>query len=238
MEFRDVTYRYPQADRAIIHDLSMRIEPGQKVAVLGKSGAGKTTLASLLRGVIEPSSGTVLVGGAPITPESDISGLVGYIPQSPYVFDRTLRENLLLANPNATDEEAIGALASVGLSRKFESLEAGLDTRVGETGVGFSGGEAHRLGLARALLAGNEIILLDEPFTALDPVTERMLVETLLSAFVGKTLIVITHHLTHVSAFDRAVFIEDGAVTIDGDPAFLAEHDEKFQELLAFDRGL
>lgn len=233
--FSDVSYTYPEATRPALSHLSLIIPAGQKVAVLGASGSGKTTLARLIRKSLTPSSGTAVVGGQDGGMSASCA-LVGLIPQSPHIFDQTLRENLALAKPDATDDEMIDSLFSVGLGPKFSTLEQGLDTHVGETGVGFSGGEAHRIALARALLANCPIMLLDEPFAALDPTTEAALISTLFDAFCDKTLVVVTHHLTGIERFDRVVFVEDGRIALDGSPKDLMLESEWFVRLLRLDR--
>ena len=229
------SYRYPGGGAPVLDDLNLQVKSGQKLAILGRSGSGKTTLASLVRGTLSPDGGTVLVGGAPARGAN--AGRIGYIPQEPYVFDMSLRGNLAIANPAADDAQITSALRQVGLSDKLASLPEGLDTHVGETGAGFSGGEEHRLALARALLADFPIVLLDEPFTALDPITEKQLLDTLFEAFDGKTLVVITHHLASIERFDRVVFIEEGRITLDGSPHDLACGEPSFRRLLEFDRG-
>lgn len=237
IEFNAVSYRYPHSTRLALDDISLSIPEGQKVAVLGRSGAGKSTFASLLQGTLAPDKGTAAIGGCLIGQLAEPSAYVCRIPQVPFIFDDSLRENLLLANAGANDEELVEALKRVGLAGKLAGLPQGLNEHVGETGVGFSGGEAHRIALARALLSHAPIIVLDEPFTALDTETERDLLDTLFSVFDGKTLIVVTHHLAGICQFDRVVFIEDCHVEMDGSPRALAQDDPRFQELLRFDRG-
>ena len=147
-----------------------------------------------------------------------------------------MRENLTLGVLDASDNKLVQTLENVGLGEKFESLENGLDTIVGETGVGFSGGEAHRIALARALAADTAIVLVDEPFAALDPITETQLLDTLFTTCEGRTLVVITHHLAQIERFDRVVFIEDGRLDLDGSPAELMEASDRFRKLVEFDR--
>ena len=182
-------------------------------------------MAKLICGTLRPDSG-----------EISLSGDVGYLGQDPYLFNRTLRTNLKLGAPDVVDERLIEAIESVGLAQKFESLPNGLDTVVGETGIGFSGGEAHRVALARVLVTDAPIVLVDEPFSALDPETERDLLETLFEACSGKTLIVITHHLAEIERFDRVLFIENAHLDLDGSPTDLASTSPRFRTLLAFDR--
>ncbi len=239
IELSGVDYAYPNASANTLFSLNLSVYPGQKVAILGPSGAGKSTLAALVRGEIEPTSGAVsLVGDDGTRTDARVASSVCYIPQSAFIFDQTLRENLAMAKPDASDEELVAALFKVGLAGKLAALPDGLDTRVGETGVGFSGGEAHRLALARALLMDKPVVLLDEPFTALDPEMERLLLDELIEAFDGKTLIVITHHLARIERFDRVILMQDGSVTLNGEPSELMRDNAWFRRLVSFDRGV
>ncbi len=235
IQLKRVSYRYPKAINPTLKNIDLKIPAGKSLALLGRSGSGKTTCASILRGSLIPDAGTITLGGTALTDTCILKSLVGYIPQSPYIFDRTLRDNLLIAKPDASDNELIAALEQVGLGEKLNSLEAGLDTSIGETGVGFSGGEAHRLALARILLADYPIVLLDEPFVAVDPATEHRLLETLFAATTHKTLIVITHHLADIQRFDHIAFIEDGVVTKEGSPRNLLRDDPWFKNLVELD---
>ncbi len=149
----------------------------------------------------------------------------------------TLRDNLLLAREDARDEELWDALDAVGLRPLAERLPHGLDTMVDEAGLRFSGGERHRVALARVLLRDAPVVVLDEPTVGLDPLTERALLDTLLEALAGRTVVMITHHLAGVSAMDRVVFVEDGRIALDGAPEELARTSARYRRLLAFDRG-
>ena len=224
--FENVTYVYPHSESPVLDGFSLVLRCGEKTAILGKSGSGKSTFANMARGSISPCTGTVRTAGR-----------IGYLDQSPYLFNRSLRENLTLGVLEAKDEELMEALASVGLREKAESLEGGLDTIVGETGVGFSGGEAHRIALARVLVADYPIVIVDEPFAALDPETEQALLDTLFETCANRTLLVITHHLAQIERFDRVVFVEDGRVDLDDSPAHLMETSPRFRMLVEFDRS-
>ena len=235
VEFDCVSYAFPGTKRNAIQNVSLAIPDGQSVALLGRSGSGKTTLAQLARGVIKPDTGHVRISHAHEHAGSSLS--IGYLGQEPYLFNRTLRENLSFGMPDKSDEQLIGFLDVVGLKEKYDSLENGLDTVVGETGVGFSGGEAHRIALARVLAANTPIVLVDEPFAALDPETEDSLLDALLTSCNDRTLIVITHHLAQVERFDRVVFLEDGCIELDDTPSNLMETSERFRMLVMFDRS-
>ncbi len=240
-----ISYAYPQATSPTIRNVSLSIPAGQSVAVLGPSGAGKSTLAQLVRGTLKPQEGSVTVLGNPDNADSHAidetahskSLSVGYLGQTPYLFNRTLRENLALGRKEASDELLKDVLASVGLGEKLDSLPDGLDTIVGETGTGFSGGESHRIALARVLVANTPIVLVDEPFSALDVETERDLLDTLIETCADKTLVVITHHLARIERFDRVVFLTNGHVSLDGSPVALKKSSPYFDQLLSFDRS-
>ena len=237
IEFEDVRYTYPGSSHPTLDGLSLAVSRGQSVAVLGRSGAGKSTFAKVACGVLPADNGKVSVLGAEIERRDvDLSGVVGFLGQTPYLFNRSLRENLTMGAREIPDGRLLEALRAAGLEAKLESLPRGLDTVVGETGVGFSGGEAHRVALARVLVADTPIVIVDEPFSALDPETERDLLSTMLEALADRTLVVITHHLAQVERFDRVVFIENGVVDLDGSPQQLMAESDRFRTLVEFDR--
>ncbi|MGI6535877.1 MAG: thiol reductant ABC exporter subunit CydC [Eggerthellaceae bacterium] len=233
-----VAYAYPTGTHRVLDGVELDIPAGQHVAVLGRSGSGKSTLAMLLRGGDAPDEGTVTVGGRhPSDLGETAARYLGFVQQQPYLFNRTLRDNLLIARPGATDEQLQAALRDVGLKGLLARLPHGLDTLVDEAGTRFSGGERHRIALARVLLADTPAVLLDEPTVGLDPITEQALMDTLMEAFANKTLIMITHHLQGIEAFDRVVFLEDGRIVLDGSPQKLARTSDRYRRLLSFDRG-
>lgn len=234
----DVTFSHPGAKTPVLEHLSLEIPTGQHLAVLGKSGAGKTTLAALIHGDIAPCAGSVTVGGStPRARSAHMHETVCFIEQNPYLFDKTVRDNLLIARPDAADEELHQALDAVGLAPLVESLPLGLDTMAHEAGARFSGGERQRIAFARALLSHAPIIVLDEPMVGLDPETEHGIMQTLFSLAEGKTIVMITHHLLDIERFDRVVFIENGGCALDGAPERLAHSSERYARLLALDRA-
>lgn len=238
IRLQGVSFTYSGADRSVLRGLDLTIPQGQKIAVLGRSGAGKSTLAALIRGDLVPQEGRVTIGGADASALGDaMPRYVGVIQQNTYLFNDTLLANLRVGNPEATEEDAWCVLDQVGLREMVERLPQGLAAMVDEAGKRFSGGERHRIALARVLLQDAPIVILDEPTVGLDPITEHSLLDTLLAALEGRTVIMVTHHLQGVSAMDRAVFVEDGRITIDGSPAQLAQQNERYQTLLAFDQG-
>ena len=239
----DAGARESAADAGVplLSNVSLTIERGQKVAILGASGSGKSTLLHLIRGDLAPSSGTVTLGGVPAT-ELNAAGrihqYVGYMQQSSYLFAQTLRGNLKVGNPKVTDDQAIKVLQEVCLQPLLDRLPDGLDTLVDEAGLRFSGGERQRIALARLLLAQTPVVLLDEPTVSLDPLTEAKLLDTAFEVLADRTVIMVTHHLCGIEHMDRVLLVQDGGILLDGSPQELAKTSELFQRLLSFDRGL
>ncbi len=229
------------ASAPLLSNVSLTIERGQKVAILGASGSGKSTLLHLIRGDLAPSCGAVTLGGVP-TAQLNAAGCihqyVGYMQQNSYLFAQTLRGNLKVGNPKVTDEQAINALQEVCLQPLLDRLPDGLNTPVDESGLRFSGGERQRIALARLLLAQTPMVLLDEPTVSLDPFTESKLLDTIFDVLADRTVIMVTHHLCGIEHMDRVLLIQDGRILLDGSPQELAQSSELFQRLLAFDRGL
>lgn len=234
-----ISFKYPAAERSVLNNLSLTIGQGEKIAILGRSGSGKSTLTSLIRGDLRPTEGSITINGIDAGKLGDtIAQYIGVIQQQTYLFNTSLRENLNLGNPNATDDEIGNALEQVGLKSMVERLPEGLDTLVDEAGMRFSGGERHRIALARVLLQDVPIVVLDEPTVGLDPITERRLLETLFATLRGKTLIMVTHHLQGAAIMDRVIFIEEGKLALSGSPNDLEKTSAKYRQLQSFDRGV
>lgn len=223
----------------VLNELSLSIAPGEKVAILGRSGSGKSTLASLIRGDLPCSAGSIRIDGTEVEQlAGHVHEYIGVVQQNAYLFNRTLRDNLRIGREDATDEEIWAAIDAVELTDMVKRLPKGLDTMVDEAGMRFSGGERHRIALARVLLSRVGCILLDEPTVGLDPITESALLDTLFKIAANKSLVMITHHLQDIERFDRVIFIEGGAIEMDGSPAELMQTNERFRALRSFDFGL
>lgn len=204
LRFDRVTFAYP--DRPpVLEDFSLEIQAGARVAILGPSGAGKSTLAALALRVVAPQSGHVTLGGADLRDlaPADVHARFAWLAQATQLFEDTIRANLLLGRPEANEEALWQALAQAGIDDVVRAMPDGLDTWLGTGGAGFSGGQARRLALARALLSEAPILLLDEPATGLDPVAERAFFSTINDVAVGRTVILIVHRLTGVERLDR-----------------------------------
>lgn len=234
----DLSFQYGKNQKEVLTDLNLTIKRGQKLAILGRSGSGKSTLANLLRGDLKPTKGQITLGGVDVSVLNEqMANYIGVIQQAPYLFNTTLINNVRLGNEDASPEDVWAVLERVGLKKMVASLPKGLETMVDEAGLRFSGGERHRLALARILLQDTPIVLLDEPTVGLDPVTEQALITTFMEQLQGKTLIWITHHLKGIEQVDKVIFIEDGQLEMEGSPEELAKTSPRYQKLKAIDDG-
>ena len=207
----------------MLRGIDLTVEPGEIVAVCGPTGSGKTTLLNLLPRFYDPTGGRVLVGGVDTrdVPVADLRGAVAIVTQKPVLFSVLLRDNLLSARPDADWDDVLAACDAAGVTAFVDDLPEGYDTLIGERGVNLSGGQRQRVALARALLAGARVLVLDDPMSAVDTQTERLLVENLRPAVAGRTVLVATQRLSTIGVSDRAVVIEDGRVVEQGRPAEL-----------------
>lgn len=224
-------------DKLIFDDLNLHIKKGEHVAILGRSGVGKSTLASLIRGDLIAQQGTLDLSGIAPTYANNVEEKIGVINQSPYIFNASIRSNLSLARLDASDEEIWNALELVGLKKMVASLPDQLNEVVDEAGLRFSGGERQRLALARILLSDVDMVILDEPTVSLDPITENQLLRLFFERLKDKTIIFITHHLLGVQHMDRVIFLEKGKIKLDDQPEYLFEHNEDFRKLYQMDLG-
>ncbi|WP_432739612.1 thiol reductant ABC exporter subunit CydC [Ligilactobacillus agilis] len=235
---KDLSFQYGKNQKEVLTNLNLTIKRGQKLAILGRSGSGKSTLANLLRGDLKPTKGQITLGGVDVSALNEqMADYIGVIQQAPYLFNTTLINNIRLGNEDASPEDVWAVLERVGLKKMVASLPKGLETMVDEAGLRFSGGERHRLALARILLQDTPIVLLDEPTVGLDPVTEQALITTFMEQLQGKTLIWITHHLKGIEQVDKVIFIEDGQLEMEGSPKELAKTSPRYQKLKAIDDG-
>lgn len=251
VEFRNVGFAYPAADKVslasleevatldtrggstVLHDVSFRVEPGQMVALVGSSGAGKSTIASLLPRLYDADSGAVLLAGTDVRDlKSDsIRRTVGMVTQDGHLFHESVRANLLLARPGASEDELWEVLRRARLTELIESLPDGLDTVVGERGYRLSGGERQRLTIARLLLAQQRVVILDEATAHLDSTSEAAVQEALGEALEGRTAVVIAHRLSTIRAADLILVIEDGRIVERGNHTELLAGGGRYAQL-------
>ncbi|MEX1093184.1 MAG: ATP-binding cassette domain-containing protein [Acidimicrobiia bacterium] len=200
IEFYEVSFTYPDGTEGA-RGITFAIEPGQRVALVGPSGAGKTTIAHLLLGLLHPQSGSVRVGGVPVL-----------VPQRPFLFHGSIRENLSIGRPEAGEAELWAALEAVGLATTVQQRPGGLDAQIGERGLQLSGGEAQRLAVARALVLDAPVVVLDEPTSNVDLDSEARMRDAIERLTVGRTVLIIAHRRSTISGVDKVIFIADGQV--------------------------
>ncbi len=213
VEVKNIFWKYPRSDKHVLQDVSIMIEKGDSVALIGVSGAGKTTLVDVIMGLLRPESGSVTVDGIEIaTIPKKWSRLIGYVPQVVFLVDDSIRSNIAfgLRQEEVDDEKIWSALEQAQLKKFVQSLPDGLDTVVGERGVKFSGGQRQRIAIARALYYNPKILVLDEATSALDNETESVVMESIEALQGHKTLIIVAHRLTTIRKCNKIYEIIDG----------------------------
>ena len=213
-----VDYRYEDSKELVLHDINLVIPAGQKVGLVGHSGAGKTTISHLLLRFADVSSGSITIDNHDLrdfTQES-LRQTIGFVPQEPLLFHRSLRENIAYGRPNTGEEEIIKAAKQANAWEFINDLPDGLDTLVGERGIKLSGGQRQRIAIARAILKDAPILLLDEATSALDSESEKLIQDSLTDLMKGRTSVVIAHRLSTIAKLDRIIVLDHGRIIEDG----------------------
>ncbi len=213
IEFKDVKFSY-EKNTEVLHGVNFTVKAGESIALTGESGAGKSTIANLLMRFYEPDSGAIYIDGKNIKDihQNSLRDIIAYVPQDVYLFNKTIKENISLACPDASDEE-IKQAAKVAMADGFiKRLEQGYDTNVGERGVQLSGGEKQRIAIARAVLKNSPILLMDEAVSNLDSESEALFRQALNNIRKNKTIITIAHRLSTIKEADRVIKIENGKI--------------------------
>ncbi len=233
IEFEDVSFRYPDGDEMVLEHFDLKIPFGSNIAVVGETGAGKSTLVNLVCRFYEPTAGRVLIDGRDARERSQLwlHSNIGYVLQTPHLFSGTVRENLLYGNPDATEEQIARALELVYASEVVARLEKGLDTDVGEGGDLLSTGEKQLLSFARAILADPKILVLDEATSSVDTMTEQKIQSAIETIIRGRTSIVIAHRLSTVQNADRILVVKSGRIVEQGTHRELLTMNGYYKEL-------
>ncbi|EME5083205.1 cysteine/glutathione ABC transporter ATP-binding protein/permease CydC [Klebsiella aerogenes] len=221
LTLNEVTFSYPQQSAPALKDISLQVAAGEHIAILGRTGCGKSTLLQLLTRAWDPANGQIQLNGQPLSElsETTLRQAMSVVPQRVHLFSATLRDNLLLAAPQASDSKLIDILARVGLEKLLE--DSGLDSWLGEGGRQLSGGELRRLAIARALLHDAPLMLLDEPTEGLDATTESQILDLLSEVMRDKTVLMVTHRLRGLARFNQIIVMDNGQIIEQGSHAEL-----------------
>jgi len=239
LDLNDVNFEYSSDSPILIKHFTQHIKKGEKLALLGPSGIGKTTILQLILGDLTPQTGDIKINDIDIQSiQKNRDKIFSVLNQKPFLFNTSVINNVRLGNENRSDSDVIEAIEKVGLKDLIESLPDKYNTNVGENGARFSGGEQERIALARILLQDAPIVLLDEPTVGLDPITENNLLNTFFDVLQDKTIIWVTHHLQGIKYVDHVVFMNDERIEMQGSPEELYKNNEHFQELYKMDQGL
>ncbi len=220
IELKNLTYQFPQASAPTVDNVSLKITPGQRVAVVGRMGSGKSTLVRLLSGLVEPSNGAVLVDGVDLRQidPSDIRRNVGVMLQDTWLFSGSVRDNVQMGYYEYTDEDILRVCKVAGVDAFISTHPAGYDLELRERGEGLSGGQKQSINLARALLHDPSVLILDEPTSSMDQATEAAVIAELNSWSTGKTMIMITHRNSLLQLADRVLVVDNGSIITDTTP--------------------
>jgi ATP-binding cassette subfamily B protein len=232
VRFDHVTFAYDGAE-PVLSEVSLEVEAGETVALVGATGSGKTTLASLVPRLYDPIEGRVLIDGADVASVNleSLRREIALVSDDAFLFSATLRENIAYARPDATDEQILHAAERAGLAEFVATLPDGYDTRVGERGLTLSGGQRQRVAIARALVANPRILILDDATSSVDATTESRIKEALREVMEGRTTFVIAHRLSTISLADEIVVLEGGHVAARGTHAELLETSSLYREI-------
>jgi ATP-binding cassette subfamily B protein len=236
IEFRDVGFHY-DLSKPIFDRFNLEIQPGERIALVGPSGGGKTTFTKMLLRLCDIASGDILIDGQPIAQvtQDSLRRSISLVPQEPYLFHRSIKENIAYGNHSASDEDILRASRLAHCHEFITSLKDGYETMVGERGIKLSGGERQRVAIARAILENAPILILDEATSSLDYESESFIQESMQTLMAGKTVIVIAHRLSTIRKMDRIVVLQNGTVIEEGTHNELLEMENgKYRKLWGF----
>jgi ABC-type multidrug transport system fused ATPase/permease subunit len=234
IEFRNVSFKYHETDKSwALENVSFKIEKGEKIALMGKTGAGKSTIIALLTRIYEPTSGEIVLDGKPISDyeKSFLRSQIGVVHQQPFLFSTTIQNNMVFANKNADETEFAKAAEAAQVEDFIHKMQDGYETMVGEKGVTLSGGQKQRVALARTLLSNPDIFVLDDATSAVDTETEFQIQQALNDYITDKTTIFIAHRLTSIQHANRVIVFENGKIIEQGTHSELLKKNSFYRQV-------
>ncbi|UTJ06926.1 type I secretion system permease/ATPase [Arcobacter roscoffensis] len=218
IEFKDITFSYKDKNYEVLKNINLKIKQGEKIAILGRIGSGKSTLVKLLQNLYVPKKGSILIEKTDVRQIDpvDLRRSIGVVPQEPFLFMGSVKDNITIGEPFATDEEILKASKIAGVHEFLGKHESGYDFMLGERGEGLSGGEIQSITLARALVSNPDIMILDEPTNSMDKQTEKQFINKLHNILDDQTVIVVTHKTSMLALVDRIIVLDDGKIIADG----------------------
>ena len=235
IEIRDLSFAYPKSDQDVLHDINLTAQPGQLIAFIGASGAGKTTLSNLIARFFDPTGGSILLDGVDLRELTleQYRSLIGIVEQDVFLFDGTIHDNIAFGRRGATREDVRAAAEAANAIEFIDKISSGFDTLIGERGVRLSGGQRQRLAIARAMLANPRILILDEATSNLDTESERLIQSSIDRLLKHRTTFAIAHRLSTIQHADQIVVLEGGTISACGTHAELQATSDRYRDMVA-----
>ena len=235
IEFKNVTFTYEDTNITALKNISFKVNRGETLAIIGKTGSGKSTILELIGRLYDVEQGTILMDGENIQDHNlyNLRDSIGYVPQDAFLFSDSIRNNIMFGNTNATEEEVIEAAKNASVHKNIKGFTKGYDTVLGERGITLSGGQKQRVSIARAIIHDPQILLFDDSLSAVDTETEEEILQNLFKISQSKTTIIVSHRISSVKNADRIIILEDGAVVQEGNHQKLIQEDGYYKELYA-----
>lgn len=235
IEFKNVTFTYEDTNITALRNISFKVEKGETLAIIGKTGSGKSTILELIGRLYDVNDGEILIDGENIQHLNlyNLRDSIGYVPQDAFLFSDSIRNNIMFGNTNATEEEVIEAAKNASVHKNIQGFSKGYDTVLGERGITLSGGQKQRVSIARAIIHNPQILLFDDSLSAVDTETEEEILQNLFKISKDKTTIIVSHRISSVKNADRIIILKDGAVVQEGNHQKLILEEGYYKELYA-----
>lgn len=235
IEFKNVTFTYEDTNITALKNISFKVNRGETLAIIGKTGSGKSTILELIGRLYDVDHGEILIDGENIQNHNlyNLRNSIGYVPQDAFLFSDSIRNNIKFGNTNATEEEVIEAAKNASVHKNIQGFTKGYDTVLGERGITLSGGQKQRVSIARAIIHDPQILLFDDSLSAVDTETEEEILQNLFKISQNKTTIIVSHRISSVKNADRIIILQDGAVVQEGNHQKLIQQEGYYKELYA-----